>query len=268
MGMMLSRQGSGDSRLHGVGQGWNDHQHSKKQWNRWVRRSMIGVGVAHLLVLALWPAWYIEYRESSQNIESIQFWDISATRTLGEAEEDSPTTALRSPEEPEVDLPSEGDGGITENPNLLQLFTAPPPEIVDFYLPSTVSSSTEKEPPPAPVMLLDLELAAIDPRPARLPSTINYPLIRNPVAVARFLRTRYNPIHEAGGAQGQVTVMMWVNESGAVDWCEVSESSGNPELDQIALALFNDIAVFRAARSEGTRIPVAVLMSVPLSDPW
>src|SRR5688500_17331926 len=104
MGMMLSGQGSEDRRHHGVGRGWNDHQRSKKQWNMWVRRAMIGVGVAHLLVLALFPSWYVEYAQSTQRIESIQFWDISTTnRSVGEEEEeDSPTTALRSPEEAEV----------------------------------------------------------------------------------------------------------------------------------------------------------------------
>jgi TonB family protein len=70
------------------------------------------------------------------------------------------------------------------------------------------------------------------------------------------------------GAIGSVTVAMWVNERGSVEWAAVQQSSGLTVLDQIALDAFNDIVTFSPARAEGAAVPVSVVISVPFNVPW
>jgi TonB family protein len=63
-------------------------------------------------------------------------------------------------------------------------------------------------------------------------------------------------------------VAMWINERGAVEWTAIEESSGFPQVDAIALDAFKDVVSFTPARSEGARIPVSVVISVPFSALW
>ena len=67
-------------------------------------------------------------------------------------------------------------------------------------------------------------------------------------------------------ASGLVDVAVWIDEWGSVEWAEISRSSGLQELDEIALALFNEVASFRPARDQGVRVSMSVIFSVPF--PW
>jgi TonB family protein len=61
-------------------------------------------------------------------------------------------------------------------------------------------------------------------------------------------------------------VTLWIDERGSVEWAEVSQSSGDRELDEFALSVFNEVAVFRPAREEGVRVSRSV--SFALNFPW
>jgi TonB family protein len=91
-------------------------------------------------------------------------------------------------------------------------------------------------------------------------------LIRNPIEVEQFIQRSYRSGDLARGADGSVSVALWIDESGSVEWAEISQSSGRPDLDRVALALFSEVAEFRPARDEGVAVPRSVIFSVRF--PW
>jgi TonB family protein len=91
-------------------------------------------------------------------------------------------------------------------------------------------------------------------------------LIRNPLEVEAFLRRGYARGTLDPTVVGSVSVTLWINRYGKVEWAEVSKSSGRPELDEYALALFNEVASFRAARERGVTVSRSVTLLV--NFPW
>ena len=111
---------------------------------------------------------------------------------------------------------------------------------------------------------LDLSrLSAVRPQIV-LPGTSAWILIRNPAEVDRFMN-RVDDLLDSEAA-GFVDVAVWIDEWGSVEWAEISRSSGRLEMDEIALALFNEIASFRPARDRGVRVSMSAIFSVPF--PW
>lgn len=108
---------------------------------------------------------------------------------------------------------------------------------------------------------LDLSrLAAVRPQIV-LPGTSAWILIRNPAEVDRFMTRVLD-----SESEGLVDVAVWIDEWGSVEWAEISRSSGRDEMDEIALALFNEVASFRPARDRGVRVSMSAIFSVPF--PW
>lgn len=91
-------------------------------------------------------------------------------------------------------------------------------------------------------------------------------LIRNQAAVEAFLRRSYTSGRLDRDAVGSVSVTLWIDRRGSVEWAEVSESSGRQDLDEFTLALFNEVATFRAAREQGVYVSRSVTFSV--NYPW
>jgi len=91
-------------------------------------------------------------------------------------------------------------------------------------------------------------------------------LLRNPTAVENFLRRSYGRWTLDRDEPGSVTVTVWIDTSGSVEWAEVSRSSGRGELDEAALALFNEVVAFRPARHEG--VSVSGSATFALLFPW
>jgi TonB family protein len=63
-----------------------------------------------------------------------------------------------------------------------------------------------------------------------------------------------------------VSVAVWIDERGAVRWAEIDQSSGRTEMDEAALELFREVALFRPARDEG--VPVARSAIFWVRFPW
>lgn len=113
--------------------------------------------------------------------------------------------------------------------------------------------------------LLALErLSALRPELAFL-SPESWILLRNPSEVAAFLTRRFRA-PAASLEQGTVSVAIWVDEKGSVEWAEINRSSGRPDVDETALELFKEVVSFRPARQGG--VPVAVAMVFWLTFPW
>ncbi len=113
---------------------------------------------------------------------------------------------------------------------------------------------------------LDLDrLSMIQPELA-LQTPSAWVLIRNPAEVETFMRRGYLEGALDPAAEGSVSVTLWIDQRGAVQWAEISESSGRLDLDEYALALFNEVAAFKAAREGGVFISRSVTLAV--NFPW
>ena len=62
------------------------------------------------------------------------------------------------------------------------------------------------------------------------------------------------------------TAVVAEDAGGTVEWSEVTRSSGDAEMDEVALALFNQVASFRPGRNQGVRVSMSVIFSVAF--PW
>ena len=91
-------------------------------------------------------------------------------------------------------------------------------------------------------------------------------LIRNQEEVEAYLRRTYREGRLDPAIRGTVSVTLWIDQQGIVEWAEVSQSSGRTDLDEVALALFNEVADFRAARDRGQTVSRSVTFS--LNFPW
>jgi TonB family protein len=91
-------------------------------------------------------------------------------------------------------------------------------------------------------------------------------LIRNQEEVEAYLRRTYREGYLDPNVSGTVSVTLWIDQRGTVEWAEVSQSSGRTDLDEFALALFNEVADFRAARDRGQTVSRSVTFS--LNFPW
>lgn len=118
---------------------------------------------------------------------------------------------------------------------------------------------------PEPDSLRLERLATVRPELA-LMTTSAWVLIRNQTEVEAYLRRSYDEGRLDESAEGSVSVTLWIDQQGSVEWAEITETSGRPELDEFALALFNEVADFRAARERGETVSRSVTFS--LTFPW
>jgi TonB family protein len=157
-------------------------------------------------------------------------------------------------------------------PTLVQFSPATgPPGIANDPADSREEELESEEDPLAEELAVLLETSAMDlsrlsaVRPQIvLPGTSAWILIRNPAEVNRFMNRITAGVDSE--AEGLVDVAVWIDEWGSVEWAEISKSSGREEMDEIALALFNEVASFRPARDQGVRVSMSVIFSVPF--PW
>ena len=134
-------------------------------------------------------------------------------------------------------------------------------------LPAISVEVSTPDPPSSPELSsLDLDrLAALRPQLALLTPEV-WVLVRNPTEVEAFLKRSYRRGTLDPAATGSVSVTLWIDERGSVEFAEISKSSGRLDLDEFALALFNEVVVFRAAREQGISVSRSVTFSVAF--PW
>jgi TonB family protein len=107
--------------------------------------------------------------------------------------------------------------------------------------------------------MLSLErLSALRPELV-LVSPSSWLVVRNPREVGAFLRERFDYYGMDGEAGGSLSVSLWVDERGSVEWAEINQSSGQERIDASAIELFRNVVAFRPAREEGMRVPVAAI---------
>jgi TonB family protein len=113
---------------------------------------------------------------------------------------------------------------------------------------------------------LDLDfLSSVRPELA-LMSPSAWLSIRNPVEVENFMKRSYRLGGLDPDIAGLVGVALWIDESGSVEWAEISRSSGWMELDEVVLELFNEVVAFRPARERGVSMATSAIFWVAF--PW
>lgn len=226
--------------------------------------STLAATVIHAGIFIVVPNW--DLVPLSFHRPTVELVQIDPIISYGSPSEPGEGEVAAMPTQEEIDLVLEeaGEGIDQERGDLMEVLGTMRPAIVYPVLPE----ARPRDRAPDGTSLILEELQAISPRLAAAPVTVDWPLIRNPTVLQRFLRRRYNPWYGTPGASGSVSVAMWINERGSVEWAAVQESSGSDVLDEIALAAFNDVVAFAPARNRGAPVPVSVVISVPFNIPW
>ena len=275
-------------------------------WSTHLRRSTALAVGAHVALLALSFTWHVSYQpleplESDENRLLLLpgFGETPAPGTTvasldsvpGELTEVEAESEAGLEEGPVVDAADLGDrwdalgerlrGRGAPLPTLAEPEVAPPEEeVVVDVAEAEDSQATDQEGAPSiggdarTIDLADLpepdsldldRLSALRPELAFMTASA-WVLIRNQAEVEAFLRRSYSNGRLDRDAAGSVSVTLWIDRRGSVEWAEVSESSGRDDLDEFTLALFNEVAAFRAAREQGVYVSRSVTFSV--NYPW
>jgi TonB family protein len=269
----------------------------KARWKVYVVWSTFAAVATHAAILGLTPAWELSYSPFDPPVEMIGLgWDTpeGTGGSIGEAElaalplEDEEP----SPSEEEADL-GDGAGGeevalATRSELMREVLRRmgdpapmisepePEPQLDDLdgelvVMEEAPDSSIGGDPSAAEYAALlessglDLgRLSAVHPELALAPPSL-WVLIRNSPEVRSYMRR----VYERGldpRASGTVGVTLWIDESGSVEWAEISRSSGRSDLDEVALALLQEVADFMPARDRGIPVPTSAMFE--LSFPW
>lgn len=237
----------------------------KSRWSAWLLRSTAVAAAVHAVVLILWPVWEIARPDRGEPL--IEMVQLSPVAAYGGITDPGDGVVAALPTEEEIELAQEDagqeqesdDDATTQGVQLPAAAYALQLEIVPNAM-DPAASRTDR-------MILDY-LSAATPQLASATPDVGWPQIRNPTVITRFLSGEFNELHQMFGVNGHVSVAMWIDERGSVEWARVSQSSGDLRLDDIALALFEDVVAFAPARSRGRGVPVQVTISVPFTLPW
>lgn len=243
----------------------------KRGWGNGLFLSTLIGAAAHLTIFILIPAW--EVRATPREDEPMQFvqFDPMMTSDGTGADGEAPVAASLAIDEPIFEPAGSGDeeGGRVVDideviASYIEVFGLPGPSVNQ---PSYGTVGGRPIDRPAPPLEME-EVVPYSPRLALSGPIIQLPVIRNPTVLQRYLRQQYNPHFTEPDGNGHVSVAMWINERGAVEWTAIRESSGFEFVDEIARQAFADVALFTPARSDGIRVAVSVVISVPFTDRW
>lgn len=276
---------------------WSANDVFKARWQARVNWSTMAAVGLHAVLFLWFPTWKLARLSPGSTVETTGIELVA----LDEGAQ-SPGGALRAaivvgddaeppPEEPDPDDgsgPSESDlGGATERlREELRRRTAPRPVVVEpetEVAPEddrrTAAEEAEEEDGEGTQIgggysLSEFETLTEDERLAlerlstlrpelAFTSPSSWILLRNPSEVGDFLEERFGASSIGPGARGALSVAIWVDEQGSVEWAEITRSSGDQDLDESALELFKEVVSFRPARQGGVRVPMAVIFWLP-----
>lgn len=258
-------------------------------------RSTLVAAVVHAAAFAFWPTWERSLTESENPLEDflqLEWVNVLETRTLPNDVASSGIQLGAIPDSlpTEVDQFASGGEGPGEVPTLSEAFrerilgrSAPQPTITEPGPDAEQTASVGSNPeggsidPERSVASVDFsDLLGESPidldrlssvRPELVMATpAAWVLLRNPVEIEEFIVRSYRRGELDRAANGSVSVALWIDERGRVEWAEISRSSGRSDMDQVALALFSEVAAFRPARDQGVAVPRSVIFSVRF--PW
>lgn len=268
----------------------------KEGWNDRLAWSVFFAVLLHALVIVLWPAWEtdpVEPDEAELELTPLQLISLYEQMSggMGMGAATVPVTELPDSVPDQPDVRSGGEESEIELASLsaelrdrLLRSGGPIPDVVDREpridrparepsaesgdstdIEGEASSTPELSSLPEPSSL-DLDrLTALRPELAIMAPS-NWVLVRNPTEVERYMRRTYMRGELTREDEGTVRVALWIDERGSVEWAEINESSGRPDMDEVALELFSEVVAFRPARDEGVPVSRTVVFSVRF--PW
>lgn len=183
-------------------------------------------------------------------------WEALGTRLRGRG---APLPSLAEPEIAPLEEDQEESDAVAETEEQRGSDDEGPPSIGGDARMADLAELPEPD-----SLSLD-RLSALRPELAFMTASA-WVLIRNQAEVEAFLRRSYSSGRLDREAVGSVSITLWIDRRGSVEWAEVSESSGRTDLDEFTLALFNEVASFRAAREQGVYVSRSVTFSV--NYPW
>ncbi|HUP53483.1 MAG TPA: TonB family protein [Longimicrobiales bacterium] len=281
------------------------NQRLRDAWRGNLRRSTALAVAAHAALLAFSFSWRITYlpleplEGDPDRLLLLPGFGETATPGTTVAMQDSVPGEL-------TEIEAESEAGLTEGPvvtatdlgdrwealgerlrgrgaplpMLSEPEIAPPEEDVEEVVEADEGPATDEEGAPSidgdartiglaelpePDSLSFDRLSALRPELAFMTASA-WVLLRNQAEVEAFLRRGYRSGRLDPNAAGSVSVTLWIDRRGSVEWAEVSQSSGRNDLDEFTLALFNEVAAFRAAREQGVYVSRSVTFSV--NYPW
>ena len=273
----------------------NANDRLKAQWRAWVARSTLIAIVLHAGVVVLWPTWERSRLESDplQEFFELEWVSVLEAQALPSVD---PAPAIQVGALPdslpdEVDLIAAVCGSGTTIRTVAEAFrerlvgrAAPRPTITEPVQEGEQTESTDSGEGDERSISVDRGLSAAEfaelmgssPMDLERLSAVRpelvlvapsaWVLIRNPTEVERFIMGRYRRGDLDRSMNGSVSVALWIDERGSVEWAEITQSSGRPAMDNVALALFSEVAAFRPARDQGVAVPRSVIFSVRF--PW
>ena len=267
----------------------------KAQWNARLALSTMVAVAAHVVIFAVTPSW----RASFLTSDPAQFEPMRLVWTPGGGALPSRGTQLplatpvSDEQGPTPVQPGLEDGTAIDGGDLAESFASLRARLLGRSLPAPAITEPEPEPEipsddgsaaneeslviggrasiaerttSADSSSLDLDrLSALRPELA-LSLLSAWVMLRNPTEVEAFMARSYRLGWLDPETTGRVSVTLWIDRRGSVEWAEISQSSGRPDLDEIALALFNEIVAFRPARDNGVSVSRSVTFAV--SFPW
>jgi TonB family protein len=255
-------------RAGGAASGLDANRQWKEGWSTWMARSIAIAVAAHVLIFALWPVWSIRQIPPVERTEIVQLdWIPFYGADL--VAEGVPMAALPSVDELELlreeagtPSPSEADEAAEALAERLTSLTFPEPRAV-AAAPTTDPSAGGTGALPVDALILE-ELLVARPEVVALVSTSPWPLLRNPTVVSRWIASRQHPPDRESAESRAINVLVGIDARGTVEWVEIIDSTGLQSLDDLAISLFRNVAVFAPAQQAGRSIPITLLISMRL----
>jgi TonB family protein len=267
----------------------------KRDWSRRVSWCTVLATGLHAAVFFGLPAWQraTAVPDLDEGFENVPVTLVNLGDGTGGAGVDGRGADLVSAQVvpgPDAEGPEGGTAGSYSGPSLAELWERVAP--AGGLLPTVVESAPEEELAGRPVPTdatdsvdirgraasteglnldpeageLDLEsLAAVLPELA-LVDLSSWVLVRNPREVDEFMRRTYDYGELSADQSGLVSVALWIDERGVVRWADIDRSSGRTDMDEVALELFREVALFLPARHEG--VPVSRPAIFFVNFPW
>lgn len=258
--------------------------------------SLLAGAVLHAAVFVVWPAGEVEGPEVESRLNALELLQVArtsapepgseavpvpakpvvgpgeSTGSEGEAEDDGPDRA----EETRVAGMSDDLFRRIRNRAPSPRLSEPEPELesADEESASAEDDLTPDNEGPSAADVADLlelsdlqldRLTEVRPELVRT-APAGWVSVKNPTDVRRFMKRMYNRGVMDPDATGSVSVALWIDEEGTVEWAEVTDSSGREEMDRIALNLFREVVSFWPAREGGAPVATSAIFSVVF--PW
>lgn len=267
----------------------------KAQWNARLASSTMVAVAAHVLIFTVGPSWRTSVPTSDpEQLQAMRLvWSSADGALPGRGTELPLATPVSDEQGPTPVQPGLEDGTAVEGGDLAESFEAFRGRLLRRALPAPAIAQSEPEPerPTADPSAADSESLMIGGKAsiADLPTSVDsssldldrlsalrpelalsllsaWVMLQNPTEVEAFMARSYRLGWLDPEVTGRVSVTLWIDKRGSVEWAEIAESSGRPDLDELALALFNEVVAFRPARDNGVSVSRSVVFSI--NFPW